>query len=98
MSYRPEREKRGFAKVWCRGDTSCYVLARNEYEPLVAAWHEAKRGQRDPLYEAIDLYGDPMTIDLLDVRVIADSSPGSLAAFDVEEDERRAYERTHGED
>ncbi len=98
MTYRPAREKGGFVNVWCKGDRGAYTMARNEFDSLHEAWRLAVAGTGPRLYEGLDLYGDPIVLDLLEIRAIGEASPAGLAAYDTEEDERRAYHRTHGED
>lgn len=98
MTYRPDREKAGFVCVWRRNVDGKFLLPRNEYEPMIAARAAALKGERDPFYDAIDLYGDQTSFDLRDVSVIGDCSPDSVAAFDLEDEERAAYKRDKGGD
>lgn len=65
----------------------------NEYEPLTAAWQAWNE-----FYEAVDLYGDPVLIRLSALVDVAYASATGLAAYDVDQDELRAYNTAHGED
>lgn len=92
MSWRAERERAGFCRVFFRdgGDT---VLKRNEYEPLCEA---LRRG--DEWYEAEDLYGDPEMIRLSALCRCAEATPAGLVAYDVDQSERADYKKAHGGD
>jgi len=97
LSYRPEREKAGYCKVWRRNIEPGFLLRRNEYGPLTAA-REAVPTGGSPFYEATDIYGDLMAFDLRDVSVIADCSPEAIVANDRDQEEEATYKKTHGEE
>ena len=91
MTYRPEREKQGYCRIgYFNGKNQ--DIRRNEYDQLEAALRSGV-----VWYSAEDLYGDPLLIRLEEVVYIADCSPEAIAACDAEEDERKSYERTHGD-
>lgn len=98
MSYRPEREKDGYCKVWRRNVEPGFLLKRNEYGPMGAALESCRTSSASPFYEATDVYGDLLVFDLRDISVIADCSPEAIAACNRDLDEEAAYKRTHGED
>jgi len=91
MSWRAEREKGGFVRVYFRGGGDS-VVKRNEFEPLCAA---LKRG--DEWYDAVDLFGDPEMIRLSTVWKVAEATPGAIVAWDADLDEQEAHKKTHGE-
>jgi hypothetical protein len=94
MSYRPERERQGYCRLLYRNGKT-QDIRRNEYEPLTAAL------QANPdtgWYQAEDLYGDQLIFRHDEIAGVADCSPAALDAFEAEEAERRAHEKTHGED
>jgi hypothetical protein len=93
VSYRPEREKAGFCRVTFAGDHLYFILARNEFELTMEA---IKRG--DEWYEATNLFGGTKMIRLSALIHVAECTPSQIAAFDAEEQEREAHNRTHGED
>ena len=90
MSFRPEREKRGFIKVYFLSNQAS-TYKRNEFEPLCAA---LERGQI--WYTAEDLHGDQRRIRLDQVQEVMDCSPEGLAQFDYDDEERKAQERLDG--
>lgn len=93
MSYRPEREKRGYCRVlYANGKHQDFK--RNEFEPLCAA----ARAGVEQWYEAEDLYGDPCLIRISEIAGVAECSPAALAAFEAEEAERVEHEKLHGRD
>jgi hypothetical protein len=92
VSYRSEREKPGFVKVFFRDGTNS-VIARNEFAPLCAA---LKAGHE--WYDALDLWGDPEMIRLACVAKVAEATPSGIAAFDAEAAEEVAYKTAHGEE
>lgn len=97
MTYRSEREKPGFCKVWRRGIEPGFQLKRNEYGPMTAARAKTRTEDGSPFYEATDIYGDLIEFDLRDVSIIADVSPGAIVASDQDMADEQAYNKTHGE-
>jgi len=93
VTYRPDREKNGYCRIMYRNGKTQDVK-RNEYEPLLIAL----RAKTDPLYEAVDLYGDALAVVLEEVCGVGDCSPAALAAFEVDAEEEAAHKKTHGED
>lgn len=94
MSYRPERERQGYCRLMYRNGKTL-DLKRNEFEPLTAA---LEASPDVGWYHAEDLYGDQVIIRHDELVSVADCSPAALDAFEADEAERRAHEKTHGED
>jgi len=92
VSYRPERDLKGYVVVEMRW-ASDNRLRPDDYDPICAA---LQRG--DAWFHGESLYGDPCLIRLSDIAGVALVTPETVEAYEREEDERRAHKKTHGED
>ena len=86
------RRKDGYCRV-CSKDGRHYVLGRGQHEAIKAAWMAGKA-----FYEGLGIYGEPITIKLAQVEVIADVSADVIAASEADEREDRRDAMLRGED
>ena len=69
----------GAVRVWMRGDDSAFTLHPRHFNEIRAAW---MRG--DCFFDAQDLFGDPVTVNLRNVVVIGLATPAAIAEADDE--------------
>ena len=81
--WRPERERRGYCKVFFRSGNFA-ILERAEFEPLSLAIAEQHK-----TYCGRDLFGDENLIVIGEVEQVMDCEPASVAAADEEEEQRK---------
>lgn len=95
MSYRPDREKAGFCKIWMRGNTgSCYIMDPRYYGDLVHAWRGVTNAAPPfrQVFDGADLYGDPVLMDLGNVEAVALCSADGIESYDRDEAMREILE------
>jgi hypothetical protein len=64
-------------RVWLKEDDAPWAIRVEDYAALVVAW---KAGAT--FFDALDIYGDPLTIKLAAVVIIGLSTPEGIARYD----------------